>query len=85
MSDATGSPDYAQPDDDEDVPQQDAAVTGRPDLEPDTQEDVPLDAEIGDAGQGDLGEGDDRRQHSGDAPDDLRTEAPSGEVREEQS
>jgi len=80
MSDATGSPDY-----DEDVPQQDATVIGRPDLEPDTQEDVPLDAEIGDDGQGDLGEGDGRRQHSGDGPDDLRTDAPSGEVHEEGS
>ncbi|MFD5213275.1 hypothetical protein [Microbacterium sp. NPDC058345] len=80
MSDASGAPDY-----DEDVPEQDSAIAGRPDLQPDTQEDVPLDAELGEDGQGDLAEGDGRTQHSGDAPDDLRTEAPSGDVHEERS
>ncbi|MEJ6553781.1 hypothetical protein PQI51_01925 [Microbacterium esteraromaticum] len=62
-----------------DVPAADAAVAGRPDLQPDSQGDDPLEAELGDDGQGDLAEGD-GRQHSGDAPDDLRTEAPSGDV-----
>lgn len=65
-----------------DTPQPDAAVVGRPDLQPDTQEDVPLDAEFGEDGQGDLAEGDGRQQHSGDAPDDLRTAGPSGPVQE---
>ncbi|MFD5226409.1 hypothetical protein ACFWHT_12375 [Microbacterium sp. NPDC058342] len=63
------------------TPEMDAAIAGRPDLQPDTQGDVPLDAELGEDGQGDLAEGDER-QHSGDAPDDLRTEAPSGPVEE---
>lgn len=86
MSDANGSPDYdGSPDGDEDVPEEDAAIVGRPDLQPDTQEDVPLDAELGEDGQGDLAEGDARQQHSGDAPGDLRTEAPSGEVQEGRS
>lgn len=63
----------------EDVPQPDAAVIGRPDLQPDTQDDVPLTAELGEDGQGDL---DKEGLHSGDAPDDLRTDAPSGAVEE---
>lgn len=67
----------------EEIPAEDAAVVGRPDLEPDTQGDVPLDAELGEDGQGDLAPGDEE-QHSGDAPDDLRTSAPSGEVHTEQ-
>ncbi|WP_309128358.1 hypothetical protein [Microbacterium sp.] len=79
MSDAAGVPDDA-----EDMPKQDSAIVGRPDLQPDTQDDVPLEAELGDDGQGDLAEGD-ARQHSGDAPEDLRTEAPSGEVHEDRS
>lgn len=63
----------------EDVPQPDSAVVGRPDLQPDTQDDPPLEAELGEDGQGDLdGEG----LHSGDAPEDLRTDAPSGPVEE---
>lgn len=65
-----------------DTPEPDSLITGRPDLQPDTQEDVPLDAALGEDGQGDLGEGDGREQHSGDAPDDLRTDAPSGPVQE---
>ncbi|MFC7788821.1 hypothetical protein ACU045_07530 [Microbacterium sp. MAHUQ-60] len=63
----------------EDVPQPDAAIVGRPDLQPDTQDDVPLTAELGEDGQGDL---DAEGLHSGDAPDDLRTDAPSGPVEE---
>ncbi|WP_313356650.1 hypothetical protein [Microbacterium sp.] len=66
------------------VPPADAAVVGRPDLQPDSQGDEPLDAELGDDGQGDLAEGDEQL-HSGDAPTDLRTEAPSGEVHEKRA
>lgn len=78
------SSDSLIPDDDSttEIPTADAAVTGRPELQPDTQGDEPLDAELGDDGQGDLAEGDEQL-HSGDAPTDLRTEAPSGEVHEE--
>jgi|GEM_PF-2855762 len=65
---------------DGDMPEPDAAIVGRPDLQPDTQGDPPLDADLGDDGQGDLdGEG----RHSGDAPDDLRSQAPSGPVEED--
>ena len=63
------------------VPAADAAVAGRPDLQPDSQGDDPLDAELGEDGQGDLAEGDEQL-HSGDAPTGLRTEAPSGDVHE---
>lgn len=80
MSDAGGIPDH-----DEDMPDQDSAIVGRPGLQPDTQDDVPLEAELGEDGQGDLAEGDSGRQHSGDAPEDLRTEAPSGDVHEGRS
>ena len=66
---------------DEEVPAADSAIAGRPDLQPDSQGDEPLDAELGDAGQGDLAEGD-VATHSGDAPQDLRTDAPSGDVNE---
>ncbi|GAA2885765.1 hypothetical protein [Microbacterium esteraromaticum] len=66
----------------DEVPAADAAVAGRPDLQPDSQGDAPLDAELGEDGQGDLAEGD-GSQHSGDAPGDLRTQAPSGEVHEQ--
>lgn len=77
------SSDSLIPDDDSttEVPATDAAVAGRPDLQPDSQGEVPLDAELGEDGQGDLAEGDEQL-HSGDAPTDLRTEAPSGEVHE---
>ena len=65
----------------DDVPAPDTAIVGRPDLQPDTQGDLPLEADLGEDGQGDLdGEG----LHSGDAPDDLRSEGPSGPVDEEQ-
>ncbi|KJQ52483.1 hypothetical protein [Microbacterium sp. SA39] len=40
--------------------------------QPETQGDEPLEAELGEDGQGDLAPEDDG-QHSGDAPDDLRT------------
>lgn len=66
----------------DDVPAADAAIVGRPDLQPDSQGDVPLAAELGEDGQGDLAEGDEHL-HSGDAPDDLRVSGPSGEVHEE--
>jgi hypothetical protein len=58
----------------DDMPDPDAAIAGRPDLQPDTQGDLPLDAELGEDGQGDL---DDEGVHSGDGPDDLRTSAPT--------
>lgn len=75
------SSDSLNPEDDAttEVPAADAAVAGRPDLQPDSQGDDPLDAELGEDGQGDLAEGDEQL-HSGDAPTDLRTEAPSGDV-----
>ncbi len=73
MSDAEMSD--SQPLPDGEVPEVDATVVGKDGLQPETQGDEPLDAELGDEGQGDLGEGD-GRQHSGDAPDDLRTEPP---------
>ncbi|MGX1792748.1 hypothetical protein ACWIDW_07355 [Microbacterium sp. NPDC055312] len=78
------SSDSMTPDDREttEVPPADAAVVGRPDLQPDSQGDEPLDAELGEDGQGDLAENDEQL-HSGHAPTDLRTEAPSGEVHEE--
>ncbi|MEE2815656.1 hypothetical protein [Microbacterium sp. nov. GSS16] len=77
------SSDSLNPEDDSttEVPAADAAVAGRPDLQPDSQGDDPLDAELGEDGQGDLAEGDEQL-HSGDAPTDLRTEAPSGDVHE---
>lgn len=40
--------------------------------QPDTQGDNPIDAEIGEDGQGDLAPEDEGSQHSGDAPTDLR-------------
>lgn len=40
--------------------------------QPETQGDVPLEAELGDDGQGDLAPEDEGPQHSGDAPSDLR-------------
>lgn len=40
--------------------------------QPDTQGDDPIDAEIGEDGQGDLSPEDEGSQHSGDAPTDLR-------------
>lgn len=40
--------------------------------QPETQGDEPLEAEIGEDGQGDLAPEDEGSQHSGDAPDDLR-------------
>ncbi|MDQ0615434.1 hypothetical protein QF046_003075 [Microbacterium sp. W4I4] len=66
-----------------DTPEPDAAVVGRPDLQPDSQGDAPLDAELGEDGQGDLAEGD-GAQHSGDAPDDLRSDGASGPVLEDE-
>ena len=41
--------------------------------QPETQGDDPLEAELGDDGQGDLAPEDEGAQHSGDAPTDLRT------------
>jgi hypothetical protein len=41
--------------------------------QPETQGDEPLDAELGEDGQGDLAPEDGSEQHSGDAPNDLRT------------
>lgn len=41
--------------------------------QPETQGDEPLEAELGEAGQGDLAPEDEGGQHSGDAPTDLRT------------
>ena len=64
------------PDPDDDIPTEDTAATRLPGLQPETQGDEPIETEIGDEGQGDLGEGD-LQQHSGDAPDDLRTSAPA--------
>lgn len=44
------------------------------DLEqPETQGDEPLEAELGEDGQGDLAPEDEGSGHSGDAPTDLRT------------
>ncbi len=40
--------------------------------QPETQGDDPIDAELGDDGQGDLAPEDEGPQHSGDAPTDLR-------------
>ncbi|APH43551.1 hypothetical protein BMW26_00200 [Microbacterium sp. 1.5R] len=40
--------------------------------QPETQGDDPVDAELGDDGQGDLAPEDEVLQHSGDAPTDLR-------------
>lgn len=40
--------------------------------QPESQGEDPLDAELGDAGQGDLSPEDEGSQHSGDAPADLR-------------
>jgi len=40
--------------------------------QPQTQDDDPLDAEIGENGQGDLAPEDEGSAHSGDAPTDLR-------------
>ncbi|MFS0894835.1 hypothetical protein [Microbacterium sp. 179-I 3D3 NHS] len=40
--------------------------------QPESQGDEPLDAELGDDGQGDLAPEDAAGQHSGDAPVDLR-------------
>lgn len=40
--------------------------------QPDTQGDDPIDAELGEDGQGDLAPEDEGTQHSGDAPTDLR-------------
>lgn len=57
------------------MPEVDATVVGRDALQPETQGDEPVDAELGEDGQGDMAEGD-GPQHSGDAPDDLRTEPP---------
>lgn len=68
----------------DEIPTEDASIAGRPDLQPDSQGDEPLDAELGEDGQGDLAEGD-VQQHSGDAPDDLRTAGSSGAVREGRS
>ncbi|MEI3842787.1 MULTISPECIES: hypothetical protein [Microbacterium] len=66
----------------EDVPAEDATIAERPGLQPETQGDEPLDADLGEEGQGDVGHEEDAR-HSGDAPDDLRTAGPSGPVVEE--
>ncbi|WP_435748543.1 hypothetical protein [Microbacterium sp. PMB16] len=41
--------------------------------QPETQGDEPLDAELGEDGQGDLAPEDEGSAHSGDAPSDLRT------------
>lgn len=41
-------------------------------LQPETQGDEPLEAELGEDGQGDLAPEDEGSQHSGDAPTDLR-------------
>lgn len=65
----------------DEVPAEDAVVAERPDLQPDSQDGVPLEAELGQDGEGDLAEGD-LGQHTGAAPTDLRTDGPSGEVRE---
>lgn len=40
--------------------------------QPETQGDEPLDAELGEDGQGDLAPEDEGMSHSGDAPTDLR-------------
>lgn len=41
--------------------------------QPETQGDEPLEAELGEDGQGDLAPEDEGSGHSGDAPNDLRT------------
>ncbi|PVE97944.1 hypothetical protein [Microbacterium sp. TPD7012] len=41
--------------------------------QPETQGDEPLEAELGEDGQGDLAREDEGTPHSGDAPTDLRT------------
>ncbi|GAA2939033.1 hypothetical protein GCM10010458_24560 [Microbacterium luteolum] len=41
--------------------------------QPETQGDEPLEAELGEDGQGDLAAEDEGGPHSGDAPTDLRT------------
>lgn len=66
---------------DDDIPLADTAAVRRPDVQPDTQGEPLLEAELGEQGQGDLGEGDDH-PHSGDAPEDLRSEGPVGAVHE---
>ncbi|MGB3374556.1 MAG: hypothetical protein WBA87_05395 [Microbacterium sp.] len=63
-----------------DMPEPDAAVVGRPDLQPDTQGDLPLESDLGEDGQGDL---DGEERHSGNAPGDLRSDAASGPVGEQ--
>ena len=52
------------------VPEEDIAA-GLDELQPDTQGEEPLDAELGDAGQGDLPP-EDEPAPNGDGPDDLR-------------
>lgn len=59
----------------DEIPEDDIAATRLPGLQPETQGDEPLETEIGDEGQGDLGEGD-VHPHSGEGPTDLRTSAP---------
>lgn len=41
-------------------------------LQPETQGDEPIEAELGEEGQGDLAPEDEGNGHSGDAPTDLR-------------
>lgn len=41
--------------------------------QPETQGEEPLEAELGEDGQGDLSPADENSAHSGDAPTDLRT------------
>lgn len=41
--------------------------------QPETQGDEPLEAELGEDGQGDIAAEDEGSGHSGDAPNDLRT------------
>ena len=72
------------PDPDDDIPAEDTAATRLPGLQPESQGDEPLETEIGDDGQGDLGEGD-LQQHSGDGPDDLRTSAPPARTSDRES
>ena len=54
------------------MPEPDASALGA-ESEPDTQGSDPLEADLGEDGQGDMAESDDGG-HSGDAPDDLRVE-----------
>lgn len=73
MSDTTATP-SSEPSSEpsQTVPEPDASTLGA-EAEPDTQGSDPLEADLGEDGQGDMAEGEDGA-HSGDAPDDLRVE-----------